>query len=397
MSDAKRYGAAFRLGKAFKDGANYARETLAQDADKWITVHPGGKGPKANGKGNKGGTPVLIDGETGRVKGGMGGKFNGMHISESRKTFTGPRRTEAQAKAQAAKAAAAKPAAAKPIASAVSGAIKASEGSKKMRSYLGDQHYQKASEMLTAAPKEAKGAWDAFENDLKVDSSSSSKRAYFDPRSGGITFNLEKDAKGAPNRKPFEVMFHEFGHNLDYVAAQKVLGLSKFECFSNSYKEGLFPNTIREEVAEYVKAELKKFKTSFKQSSDKVQWMEEHKGAFSPYDVSYYGKYPEYLKPSAKYVYKEIAHRLSQIPADEQAAIQDIFEGASDAKIQAGWGHGKAYWKNSRQNLATEAFANLLSSVVANKSAYDRIKQMLPKSVGVFEDMMRELSGRANV
>ena len=266
-----------------------------------------------------------------------------------------------------------------------------------MRSYLGDQHYQKASEMLTAAPKEAKGAWDAFENDLKVDSSSSSKRAYFDPRSGGITFNLEKDAKGAPNRKPFEVMFHEFGHNLDYVAAQKVLGLSKFECFSNSYKEGLFPNTIREEVAEYVKAELKKFKTSFKQSSDKVQWMEEHKGAFSPYDVSYYGKYPEYLKPSAKYVYKEIAHRLRQIPADEQAAIQDIFEGASDAKIQAGWGHGKAYWKNSRQNLATEAFANLLSSVVANKSAYDRIKQMLPKSVGVFEDMMRELSGRANV
>lgn len=111
MSDAKRYGAAFRLGKAFKDGANYARETLAQDADKWITVHPGGKGPKANGKGNKGGTPVLIDGETGRVKGGMGGKFNGMHISEARKSFTGPRRTEAQAKAQAEKAASTKSAA----------------------------------------------------------------------------------------------------------------------------------------------------------------------------------------------------------------------------------------------------------------------------------------------
>lgn len=145
MIEAKRYGAAFRLGKAFKDGANYARETLAQDADKWITVHPGGKGPKANGKGNKGGTPVLIDGETGRVKGGMGGKFNGMHISETRKTFTGPRRTEAQAKAQAAKAAAAKPAAAKPTAAALSAnASKLDEWKKGTETALESMTFRKA-------------------------------------------------------------------------------------------------------------------------------------------------------------------------------------------------------------------------------------------------------------
>lgn len=70
---------AFVMGSVFAMAmrSNGHSVDLANDADKWITVHPGGKGPRANGKGNKGGTPVLIDGETGRVKGGMGGKFTG--------------------------------------------------------------------------------------------------------------------------------------------------------------------------------------------------------------------------------------------------------------------------------------------------------------------------------
>ena len=43
------------------------------DGERWITVHP-------NGKENKG-SPVKIDGETGEVLAGMGGKFTGKHIS----------------------------------------------------------------------------------------------------------------------------------------------------------------------------------------------------------------------------------------------------------------------------------------------------------------------------
>lgn len=56
---------------------------IIQDADKWITVKP-------NGAENKG-AHVKIDGETGEVKAGMGGKFTGQRISEVRKDFTGPK------------------------------------------------------------------------------------------------------------------------------------------------------------------------------------------------------------------------------------------------------------------------------------------------------------------
>lgn len=65
------------LQLAFMKGFLYAlgrqKKKLAQDDAKWITVHPNGQGHK--------GRPALIDTASGEVLGGMGGKFNGRHIS----------------------------------------------------------------------------------------------------------------------------------------------------------------------------------------------------------------------------------------------------------------------------------------------------------------------------
>lgn len=62
------------MGFAFALGVRYAKsKTLAFDEAKWITVKP--NGPQHTGR------PALIDNVTGQVLGGMGGKFNGRHIS----------------------------------------------------------------------------------------------------------------------------------------------------------------------------------------------------------------------------------------------------------------------------------------------------------------------------
>ena len=65
------------LQLAFMKGFLYAlgrqKKKLAQDDAKWITVHPNGQGHK--------GRSALIDTSSGEVLGGMGGKFNGRHIS----------------------------------------------------------------------------------------------------------------------------------------------------------------------------------------------------------------------------------------------------------------------------------------------------------------------------
>ena len=80
MTDTKlayKLGRAFRLGVAFALGRKHSANSLAQDDAKWITVHP-------NGAENKG-RHALIDSNTGEVLGGMGGKFNGRHISSAHK------------------------------------------------------------------------------------------------------------------------------------------------------------------------------------------------------------------------------------------------------------------------------------------------------------------------
>lgn len=71
-------GKAFALGFAFSRGANCAGK-IAMDAQRWITVFP-------NGRQNEG-RPALIDSDTGKVLGGMGGKFNGTDIRKTRKEF----------------------------------------------------------------------------------------------------------------------------------------------------------------------------------------------------------------------------------------------------------------------------------------------------------------------
>ena len=74
---AQRAGIAFKLGVAFGRGIARSRKQLAQDSAKWITVKPNGENAK--------GRPALIDSESGQILGGMGGKFNGKHITKANK------------------------------------------------------------------------------------------------------------------------------------------------------------------------------------------------------------------------------------------------------------------------------------------------------------------------
>lgn len=70
---AYRLGKAFRRGLAFYLGAHH-KALMAQDADKWITVKP-------HGEESDDYQHIRIDDETGEITAGLGGKFNGEHIS----------------------------------------------------------------------------------------------------------------------------------------------------------------------------------------------------------------------------------------------------------------------------------------------------------------------------
>ena len=72
---AYRLGKAFRRGLAFYLGAHH-KALMAQDAARWITLHPHG------GVSEEDYVRVKIESETGEILQGMGGKFNGTHIDD---------------------------------------------------------------------------------------------------------------------------------------------------------------------------------------------------------------------------------------------------------------------------------------------------------------------------
>ena len=71
---AYRIGKAFRLGLAFSIGKSHKRFAGAMDEDRWITVKP-------HGEESDDYQHIRIDSDTGEITAGLGGKFNGEHIS----------------------------------------------------------------------------------------------------------------------------------------------------------------------------------------------------------------------------------------------------------------------------------------------------------------------------
>lgn len=215
-----------------------------------------------------------------------------------------------------------------------------------------------------------------------------------------IHVNKEKDKKGSSWEAPYEVTFHESGHAIDYITRGDAQTSGPRLMFSSAYKDGAFPATIRDEVAEMVKKKDAELKAEFKAHEGDYKWMFEH-GYMDGYAYRMYertgnlfGSEPKYSKTHA---YKELQHDF----IDELGGtlglgdLSDMLEGATNGRIACGYGHGKSYWEKIfgvDVNLATEAFAEMTSATVANGESLKAIKKYLPRSYAMYEEMLKELA-----
>jgi hypothetical protein len=197
------------------------------------------------------------------------------------------------------------------------------------------------------------------------------------------------------------VVFHESGHAIDSFARGEIQGGSWGAVhFSAAYENGKFPATIKAEVQEKVKAVGKQLKAEFEAHKTDAQWLYDHgfisASAKQSYETSgswsWYGE-PKYSKAMA---YKAVEREVRQLPQAARADLSDILEGATNGKICCGFGHGKKYWSDRTHDgvpdgLATEAFAEMMDSTFASPESLATIQKYLPKSYGVFQEMLQFL------
>lgn len=103
-------------------------------------------------------------------------------------------------------------------------------------------------------------------------------------------------------------------------------------------------------------------------------------------------KDPQYKEAIKKQrAYDEVSREIRAMTDAQKADLSDIFEGATGAKVKGRWGHGKSYWDKGNGALAREAFAEFYSAHITSPDSLAVLKQYLPKSAAIFEDIIEAI------
>ena len=234
----------------------------------------------------------------------------------------------------------------------------------------------------------ATDVWKKYEADIQVGDAHHRGGAY--ARRDSVYLDIDGVAVGSRHSAPYETAFHECGHAIDSITRHMVTGARRGAYhYSSAYRDGLFPQTIKDEVQDLVKARGEDIKRLFKLHDGDVDWFRNN-----GYMYSWQTQIPKYSKSLAyEALRKEIIASGDMLT---WADLSDILEGATVGKIQCGVGHSVKYWKDRTYDgipdgLATEAFAEMVSCTFTNPEGLATIQKYLPKSYAVFEEMLQSL------
>lgn len=267
--------------------------------------------------------------------------------------------------------------------------------------YYGGDYYDSLVDLVDACDNDdLKLVWEQYQTQIGAKDPNYNGRAY--ASMNNIHVSKAKEVSGSSWRNPYEVTFHESGHAIDFITKDLADTNGMKLMYSSAYKDGLYPATIRDEVKELVNAKDAELKAAFKAHMGDYEWMTKN-GFLSDYSYDFYkatgsfiGGEPKYSKA---YAYKAVEKEIRSIAGGGKAIsdLSDMLEGATSAQIRCGYGHGKSYWNKFLgidEKLATEAFAEMTSATVANGESLETIKRYLPKSYGVYTDMLKDIASK---
>lgn len=308
-------------------------------------------------------------------------------------------------------------------------------------SKLEAKHVDKIAQLVGKGDNAPARLYLRYEGDLNLADHAYRRGAHFSPRD--VAVRLDVAQTFADRRQPsMNTWFHEFGHHIDYISTglgtfmeKRAAGIAIGDMYaSTKFKGNLFGKTLKAEAAAYVDAAHARIKA---QASARLDALDldglcndgmlsvstcnmmqmkaiEYKRVTSPdFDAAEYGytvddvkrvkgykkevaaavrKDPQYKAAIAKRrAYQEVANEIRALTDAQKADLSDIFEGATGGKVNGGWGHGKSYWDNGNRALAKEAFAEFYSAQISNPESLAILKQYLPKSAAVFEDIIEAI------
>jgi hypothetical protein len=254
---------------------------------------------------------------------------------------------------------------------------------------VGEGHYNNIQAVVEKAPQDVRQVWAKFESKLTfidVDSWEHPHCNY--GRNRGVVMNIKNDVKEGLYHVPYSTMFHESGHNIDVVLMDKQGTGLNWGKFSATYKEGLFQKTLKQEVEDHINTLDKVMKAEFKKNNGNVDWLKQNGYWTSVDEFNLTHGIPVNTKYSKALAYSKFQKKLRLIPERNRSEISDIVEGCTDGRVEAGFGHGKSYWKDGVDRIGAEAFAEFFESSLCNPEARAILNEYFPKAAKIFDEMM---------
>lgn len=238
----------------------------------------------------------------------------------------------------------------------------------------GKKHSKVIKKYLEEAPDEIKRIWNDCANEFHcLEPKYRGDKAYYSPRLDGVKLSISKTAKGSDYQTPYQVVFHEYGHHVDYIMNRKYGDKNAFivgkttsfnqkRAFSETYKNGIFGKTLKKEANKAVE-DWAKNKISVEAIEENVVITEET-----------YKDFCKYIKDNLTLM--------------QRSDISDMFEPImpESCDYPFGVGHGSSYWRN-RDN-GKEGFAEMYSAMVNNPESLEQIKRFFPESFKIFQEML---------
>jgi SPP1 gp7 family putative phage head morphogenesis protein len=225
-----------------------------------------------------------------------------------------------------------------------------------LKEAYGTKHGKAIIKFLSNSPENIQKVWGKCVNDFHcLEPKYKGKKAFYSPSDDGVKLNVASAAKGSNYQTPYQVVFHEYGHHIDYILNRKYGDGNRMRALSETYKKGVFGKTLKEEAKEAIKV----FATE-----KKIEDIEEVAREFCRY----------------------IKEKLTLL---QRADISDMFEPVLADMGYAypfGIGHGKTYW--NRRDNGKEAFAEMFSATINNQESLEQIKYFFPKSYEIFLEIL---------
>lgn len=253
-----------------------------------------------------------------------------------------------------------------------SGKLKGRYFNESIASKLTTEQLQFYQELLQNANKDVLAMWDRFSDELTL-GSTTEKSAHYAPAGRKVNMHIEEDVKGSWYSKPGNTFYHEFGHNIDFLANGGNNAITADFKLSNG-------KTLGETVYSDVQAKVKSI-----------------------------GKEK---KIKALFARGEIKQQLASLQEKDGtivSSISDLYGGATNNQAKSRVGHSDGYWKLSAMQkryskvtnaqyrdaqLGVEAFAEFTAAALMDKDELALLREWLPETYRMYFELVNEIMRR---